>query len=38
MIAKFIAKPAIRNQVLALVFLLLVLMAAVKFGFKKARK
>ena len=38
MFAKFIAKPAIHSQVLALVFLLLVLIAAVKFGFKKARK
>ena len=38
MFAKFIAKPAIRSPVLVLVFLLLVLIGAVKLGFRKARK
>ena len=36
--SKFIVKPIIRNHVIALVFLLLVLLAAVKLGINKARK
>jgi len=35
--SKFIAKPVIRSQVLALVILLLVLIVAVKFGFNRNR-
>ena len=36
--SEFIAKPVIRSQVLAMVFLLLILIAAVKFGFNKLKK
>jgi hypothetical protein len=36
--SEFIAKPVIRSQVLAMVFLLLILIAAVKFGFNKLQK
>ena len=35
--SKFVAKPGIRSQGLALVFLLLVLIAAVKFGFNRTK-
>jgi hypothetical protein len=38
MFSKFIAQPVIRSHLLAIVFLLLILLSAVKLGFNKTRR